>query len=83
MDRYPETGKGVYALLPRWPEAGRIRINDLPLEQGASILLLGTAAPIQIERDGTSVEVMLPQEFKAKAPPGELYVLKIEGVRSS
>jgi hypothetical protein len=36
-----------------------------------------------MERDGTSVEVILPEELKAKTPPGELYVLKIEGVRSS
>jgi alpha-L-fucosidase len=80
---FTSKGKTVYALLPRWPETGRITIKDLPLESGARFLLLESGARVEIRRDGSSVDVILPQELKARTRPSELYALKIEGVRTS
>jgi alpha-L-fucosidase len=79
---FTSKGKTVYALLPRWPETGRIKIKDLPIDEGARVLLLETAEPIKIERDGTSIDVILPQGLKPNTRPSDLYALKIEGVRT-
>ena len=81
--RFTTKGDALYAISLAWPESGRLRIKSLATgapgvaSDIAEVRLLGSAEPLQFERNPEGLDLFLPAN-----KPGEIaYAFRITGRR--
>jgi alpha-L-fucosidase len=79
--RFTRDGDRLYAIALNWPERGRVSIKSLKkgsdLYPGtiASVVLLGSSAPVGWKRTAQALEITFPKD----KPCAHAYALRIEG----
>ena len=74
---YNKRTNSLYAIIPKWPQGGRLTIHDLPVSPDTKIELLETHEGLGWKEDGTDLQISLPVFSPGRLKTSYAYVLKL------
>jgi len=89
MAKYPKEGQArkecyftakgdtVYALITVLPDSGTFAVDDITLETGSKVTMLGVDGELRVAKREKGIEVALPRLNPSKLPCKHVFVLKI------
>lgn len=77
---FTKKGDSVYAMLPRWPESGKILIEDVYLSSAGKVTMLGVKKNLEFKQTSEGVEVVMPHLRPSQIPSRYLQTIKFQGV---
>ena len=74
---FTHKGSTVYALLPEWPQSGKVRIRDIGVGEKSAVTLLGHGSELTFEKVHDGIEVSLPNVVPGRLPSEHIWTLKV------
>ncbi len=78
---FTKKADNVYAILPRWPESGKLLIKDLKLSKESQVTMLGVAGALSFTQTDKGVEVIMPNLRPSQVPSLYLQTVKFSSVK--
>jgi len=74
---YNANTNSLYAILPKYPENGKLLLKDVEFPTGTSIVFLSTGEKLNWKRSGSNIEIEMPVYNPNKIKAAYAYVIKI------
>ena len=71
----------VYAMMPSWPESGKIVVKDIEVSSDTVVTMLGHDKSLSYKKVKGGIEVTLPTFVPGKAPSQYIWTLKIANAK--
>lgn len=73
----------LFCIMPKYPDNGKVNINQITLKKGSTITLLCTGQKLSWKNKDGDVEVMMPPYYPDKIKVADAYVLKVTDVTNA
>jgi alpha-L-fucosidase len=70
----------LYCILPRYPDDGTVRVNDLRLAKGSRLTLLCTGQKLSWHNEAGGLNIHIPPYHPGACKADDAYVIKVTGV---